>query len=265
MPLDVTQCTVPELRAGVEAAENWGTYGAVHAYTSRAVRQALEAGVKSIEHGQLIDEPTPALLPEKGAWCSLHPILDDEDALPFAESSANRKPQLDMSSATDNAYELSKRYKVKTAWGTDTLFDTKLASRQGAQLSKLTRPYTPAEVSKMATADNTEPLALSGLRHPYEGKLGLVQEGALADLLLVDGDPIANIKLIEDPAKNFVHHEGWKSSQEVALSLGPSPAQPFVASFSLRDKAVHQLLKDNLTKSIRLMMKRHIKCEARIG
>jgi len=56
----------------------------------------------------------------------------------------------------------------------------------------------------MGTADNADVLALSGLRSPYEGKLGVVEEGALADLLLMDGDPIADIGLIEDPAKNFV-------------------------------------------------------------
>jgi len=56
----------------------------------------------------------------------------------------------------------------------------------------------------MATADNGELLALSGLRSPYVGKIGVVEVGALADLLLVDGDPIANIKLVEDPGKNFV-------------------------------------------------------------
>jgi imidazolonepropionase-like amidohydrolase len=71
-------------------------------------------------------------------------------------------------------------------------------------LTNLTRWYTPAEVLKMATAANGELLAMSGLRNPYPGKLGVVEEGALADLLLVDGDPIDNIKLIEDPAKNFV-------------------------------------------------------------
>jgi imidazolonepropionase-like amidohydrolase len=68
----------------------------------------------------------------------------------------------------------------------------------------MVRWYTPAEVLKMATADNAELLALSGLRSPYEGKLGVVEAGALADLLLVDGDPIANIDLIADPARNFV-------------------------------------------------------------
>jgi imidazolonepropionase-like amidohydrolase len=202
-PLDVTQYTVPELRAAVEAAENWGTYAAVHAYTPRAVRQAVEAGVKCIDHGQLLDEPTVALMADKGAWWSLQPFLDDEDVTPFPDGSTNRKKQLQMTAGTDNAYRLAKQYRMKTAWGTDTLFDAKVAARQGAQLTKLTRWYTAAEILKLATSGNAELLALSGLRSPYEGKLGVVQEGALADLLLVDGDPIANIKLIENPAQNF--------------------------------------------------------------
>jgi imidazolonepropionase-like amidohydrolase len=71
-------------------------------------------------------------------------------------------------------------------------------------LAKLVRWYTPAETLVMATGTNAELLRLSGKRDPYPGKLGVVEEGALADLLLVDGDPIANITLIEDPAKTFV-------------------------------------------------------------
>src|SRR5664280_9567 len=202
-PLDVTQYTVPELRAGVEAAENWNTYATVHAYTPRAVRQAIDAGIKCIEHGQLLDEPTVALLAEKNIWWSLQPFLDDGPT-PFAEGSPNRVKQLQMFSGTDNAYALAKKYKIKTAWGTDTLFDAAAAAKQGAQLTKMVRWYKPVEVLKMATADNAELLALSGLRSPYGGKLGVVRKGALADLLLIDGDPIANINIIEDPAKNFV-------------------------------------------------------------
>jgi imidazolonepropionase-like amidohydrolase len=203
-PLDVTQFTVPEIRAAVEAADNWGTYVTVHAYTPRAVGQAMEAGVKCIEHGNLLDDATVAKMSEKGLWWCLQPFLDDEDATPFPANSPNRKKQLQMFSGTDNAYALAKKYKIKTAWGTDTLFDAKVATRQGAQLSKLTRWYSPPEILKMATGDNAELLALSGLRSPYEGRLGVVQEGALADLLLMDGDPLANIGLIEDPAKNFM-------------------------------------------------------------
>jgi imidazolonepropionase-like amidohydrolase len=167
------------------------------------VRQAIEGGVKCIEHGNLLDDATAALMAEKGLWWCLQPFLDDQDATPFPPDSPNRKKQLQMFSGTDNAYALAKKYKIKTGWGTDVLFDAKVAARQGAQLSKLTRWYAPAEILKMATSDNAELLAMSGLRSPYEGKLGVVQEGALADLLLMKGDPIANISLIEDPAKNF--------------------------------------------------------------
>ena len=202
-PLDVTQYTVPELRAAVEAAENWGTYVTVHAYTPRAVRQAIEAGVKCIDHGQLLDEPTVKLMAEKGVWWSLQPFTDDQPSA-FAEGSPNRIKQLEMFSGTDNAYTLAKKFRIKTAWGTDMLFSAENAAKQGANLAKMVRWYTPAEVLKMATADNAELLALSGLRSPYAGKLGVVEEGALADLLLVEGNPIENINLIADPDKNFV-------------------------------------------------------------
>ena len=203
-PLDVTEFTVEELRAGVQAAENWGTYVTVHAYTPRAVRQAIDAGVKCIEHGQLLDDATVKLMADKGIWWDLQPFLDDEDAIYFPPGSINRAKYVELTAGTDYAYKLAKKYNVKTAWGTDTLFDPKLALKQGKQLAKLTRWLAPADVLKMATSDNAALLALSGKRNPYPGKLGVVEEGALADLLLVDGDPIANIKLIEDPANNFV-------------------------------------------------------------
>ena len=65
-PLDVTTFTEAEFRAAVEAAENWGTYVTVHAYTPRAIQRAIAAGVKCIEHGQLMDEATAKLMAEKG-------------------------------------------------------------------------------------------------------------------------------------------------------------------------------------------------------
>ena len=202
-PIESTQYTEAEIRAAVEAAENWGTYVTVHAYTPRAIRQAVAAGVKCVEHGQLIDEPTAKLLADKGIWWSLQPFLDDEDASPLVNP-VSQKKALEVFAGTDNAYKLAKKYKVKTAFGTDALFDARVASRQGAQLAKLLRWYTPAEALKIATGDNGELMALSGFINPYPGKLGVVEEGALADLLLVDGNPLENIKLIEDPDKNFL-------------------------------------------------------------
>jgi len=204
-PLDVAQYTYEELKAAVDVAETWNTYVMVHAYTPAAIQTALKAGVKSIEHGQLVDEQTAKMLAKQGAWLCLQPFLDDEDAIPFPEGSEQRKKQLSMTAGTDNAYRLAKKYKIKTAFGTDVLFDAGLAAKQGKQLAKLKRWYTPYEVLKMATHDNAQLLALSGPRNPYQaGPLGVIKEGAYADLVLVDGNPLENLDLIVDPAKNFV-------------------------------------------------------------
>jgi imidazolonepropionase-like amidohydrolase len=202
-PLDVSTFTEPELRAAVEAAENWGTYVAAHAYTPVAIQRALAAGVKSIEHGHLMDEATAQMIAEKGAWLSTQ-TFPAELGQAFPPGSDERRKFEQVLAGTDATYALAKKYKLKTAWGTDVLFSHAVAQRQGAILASMVRWYTPAEVLKMATGDNAQLLALSGLRNPYPGKLGVVEEGALADLLLVDGNPVENIKLIEDPARNFV-------------------------------------------------------------
>jgi imidazolonepropionase-like amidohydrolase len=202
-PLDVSQYTEAEFRAAVDAAENWGTYVAVHAYMPLAIQTAVRGGVRCIEHGQLMDEQTAKLLADEGIWISLQPFLDDEDAIFFPEGSASRLKQIQMSNGTDTAYELAKQFSLKTAWGTDTLFDAKLATRQGAQLAKMTRWYPAADVLMMATSVNAELLALAGPRNPYPGKLGVIENGALADLLIVRGDPIANIQLLADPASHL--------------------------------------------------------------
>jgi imidazolonepropionase-like amidohydrolase len=201
-PLDVTQYTPEELRAGVAAAENWGTYVTVHAYTPRAVQQAIAAGVKVIDHGQMLDDATAKMMADKGIWWSMQPFTDDKPS-PFAEGSANRIKQLTMFNGTDSAYRLAKKYKVKTAWGTDVLFSAGNLAAQSEMLTKMVQWYTPAETLRMATRDNAELLALSGPRNPYPGKLGVVEPDALADLLLVEGDPIANLRLIENAQDNL--------------------------------------------------------------
>jgi imidazolonepropionase-like amidohydrolase len=132
------------------------------------------------------------------------PFLNDEDAARVPEGSPNWAKFLQMAQGTDIAYGFAMKHKLKTAWGTDTLFDQKLAARQGAQLAKMRRWYPAAEVLKMATRINGELLAMSGPRNPYPGLLGVVEVGALADLLLVDGDPITNLDLVADAHKNFL-------------------------------------------------------------
>jgi imidazolonepropionase-like amidohydrolase len=200
-PIDVTTFTEAELRAAVEAAENWGTYVVVHAFTPHAIRGAIAAGVKCIEHGTLMDEASAKLIAEKGIWLSLQP-LPEALRLGFPEGSVQRAKAEEVWPGIAKSYELAKKYKIKTAWGTDVLFSRALAQQQGAILASLIRWYTPAEALIMATSTNAELLALSGKRNPYPGKLGVVEQGAYADLLLVDGNPLDNINLIADPA-NF--------------------------------------------------------------
>jgi len=202
-PLDASTFTEAELRAAVEAAENWGTYVTVHAYTPASIQRAIAAGVKCIEHGHLMDQQTAELIADKGIWLSTQPF-PDELANAFPPGSLEREKAYEVFAGTDRTYEFAKKYKIKTAFGTDILFSPQLAPRHGQLLASLVRWYTPAQALIMATATNADLLGLSGKRNPYPGKLGVVEEGALADLLLVDGDPIANLSLIENPAKNFL-------------------------------------------------------------
>jgi imidazolonepropionase-like amidohydrolase len=200
-PLDVSTFTEAELRAAVEAAENWGTYVATHAYTPASIQRSIAAGVKVIEHGHLMDDATARLMAERGIWLSTQPFLDMSPAAGLGPQEQEKMRQV--VTGTDRVYMLAKKYNIKTAFGTDILFSQALAERQGQILASMTRWYTPAEALAMATSTNAELLALTGLRNAYPGKLGVVEEGALADLLLVDGDPLADINLISDPANNF--------------------------------------------------------------
>jgi imidazolonepropionase-like amidohydrolase len=202
-PIDVSQYTEAEFRAAVDAAENWGTYVAVHAYTPRAIETAIRGGVKCIEHGHLMDEATAELIAKNGIWLSTQPFLDNEFSaqMPTPEGQAKARQ---VYAGTDAAYKFAKAFDLKTAWGTDILFDSKMTVHQGAILTTLERWYRPVEILKMATAVNGELLAMSGPRNPYPGRLGVIEAGALADLIVVDGDPTADLKLIVDPEKNFL-------------------------------------------------------------
>jgi imidazolonepropionase-like amidohydrolase len=202
-PIDVMTFTEEELHAAVEAAENWGTYVTVHAFTSAAIQRSIAAGVKCIEHGFLMDEATARLMAEKGIWLSTQPLPEEmRTGLPVG--SVQRTKADEVWPGITRTYELAKKYKLKTAWGTDVLFSHALAKRQGAILASLARWYTPAEALAMATGTNGELLTLSGKRTPYPGKLGVVEQGALADLLLVNGNPLENLNLVAYPDKNFV-------------------------------------------------------------
>jgi imidazolonepropionase-like amidohydrolase len=201
-PLDSVQFTEAELRAGVAAASDWGTYVMVHVYTAKGIERAVRAGVRSIEHGQLADEDVVRMMADKGIWWSLQPFLADEDANKLADPSARAK-QLRVAEGTVKAYEMAQRFNIQTAWGTDILFTPQNLPHQGRMLAKLTRFYQPLDLLRMATGQNGQLLMMSGLRNPYEGGLGTIAPGSLADILVADGDPTVNLDFLTDPDSNL--------------------------------------------------------------
>ena len=203
-PLDVTEYTFDEMKAIVEVAKTWNTYVAIHANTDAAIRLWVDAGAKTVEHGFFIGEETAKLMAQKGVWWSMQPMeAEGEDAFKFESPISTAKYEQAVA-GLDKVVALAKKYKIKTAFGTDLLFDPDLAVKQGKFLAKLKRWYTPYEALKMATHDNAQLFKLSGPRDPYPGKLGVVEEGAYADLIVVNGNPLENLDLVADPGKNFL-------------------------------------------------------------
>ncbi len=203
-PLDVTEYTFDEMKAIVEVAKTWNTYVAIHANTDAAIRLWVEAGAMSVEHGFFITEETAKLMAQNGVWWSMQPMeAEGEDAFEFENPISTAKYEQCVA-GLDKVVALAKKYNVKTAFGTDLLFDPGLAQKEGKFLAKLKKWYTPYEALKMATHDNAQLFKLSGPRDPYPGKLGVIEEGAYADLILVDGNPLENLDLVADPDKNFV-------------------------------------------------------------
>ncbi|HEY0332444.1 MAG TPA: amidohydrolase family protein, partial [Stenotrophomonas sp.] len=143
-PLDVVTFTEEELRAAVRAANDWGTYVAVHAYTPEAIQRSIRAGVQCIEHGSLMDDASAQEIARTGTWLSTQPFPPElADAFPKGSEQWNKAQEV--FAGTDNTYKLAIKYKLKTAFGTDVLFSSALATRQGAILASLTRWYTPAQ------------------------------------------------------------------------------------------------------------------------
>lgn len=201
-PIDTTQYTEAELHAAVNAAQDWGTYVMVHVYTSKGIQRAIRAGVQSIEHGQLADKETAQLMADEGVWWSLQPFLADEDANLKADAIGKQKQQ-EVAAGTIKAYQMAIDMNIKTAWGTDILFTPQNVSTQGRQLAKLTRFYAPGKLLQIATARNGELLGLAGQRSPYQGKLGTIEPGAFADILIADGDPSVSLDFLSEPDANL--------------------------------------------------------------
>lgn len=199
-PLDVTEFFEEEIHAAVKAAEDWGTYVMVHVYNPKGIARAIKAGVRSIEHGHLIDEEAMKVLVNNDVWLSMQAFMVEDNTYP---SPLQQAKHIQICNGTDRTYNLAKKYNAKLAWGTDLLFNPANTKNQNKGILKLKKWFSNFEALKMVTHDNAQLLSMSGARNPYPGQLGVIQEGALADILIVNGNVLEDIDLLGNPEDNF--------------------------------------------------------------
>ncbi|RLA32995.1 MAG: amidohydrolase family protein [Gammaproteobacteria bacterium] len=193
-PIDGRQFTADEIRAAVEVAEGYGTYVAAHTYTVDGVRHAIENGVMSIEHGNLIDKDTAKMMAKEGVWLSPQVVVFltfSPDLGPVRLAKGRM-----VTAGLDQMFELAKKYKLKIAFGTDVVVNPEACADQNREFVERTKWFTPVEVLRQATSLSGELLQLSGERSPYPGKIGVIEEGAHADILLIDGNPLEDISIL---------------------------------------------------------------------
>ena len=165
-----------------------------------------------------------ALLAESGAWLSMQAFAIEDNTYP---SPVQQAKHLQICNGTDRTYRLAKKHGVKLAWGTDLLFDPANTKNQNHGIVKLQKWFTNFEIIIMVTCDNARLLALSGARTPYPGNLGVIEEGALADLLVIEGNPLERIEVLENPHDNLrvIVKDGVVCKNTLCLEICP-PHRP---------------------------------------
>jgi len=189
-PTWVLQFSEEEIRAVVWEAHSWRTYVMAHAYTPEAIRRCIEYGVRSIEHGNLIDADTAAYAAEQGAFvvptlCTYDALSKHGPALGFPKVSLDKLDSV--RTAGLEALELLRGAGVKIGFGTDLLGS--MHEHQLSEFAIRAQVLPAADILRQATSINAELLNRSG-------ELGVVAAGALADLIVVDGDPVADLGLL---------------------------------------------------------------------
>lgn len=200
-PIDGRQFLKEEIEAAVEVADGFGTYVTAHVYTVDGIKQAIEAGVKSIEHGNLIDEEIAQMMADNDVWLSPQ-VLVYRTFSPDLGPVRLAKGKM-VEAGLDTMFTLAKKYGIKTVFGTDVVVNPEACAAQNDEFVARLDWFTPAEILRQATANSGELLQLSGDRSPYPGVVGKIEKGAHADLLLVDGNPLEDLEILTKPHENL--------------------------------------------------------------
>lgn len=190
-PIWMNQYREDEIRAIVNECTERRSYVAAHCHPASAVRRCVEFGVRSIEHGTLIDADTAAFVAERGAYIVptmivIEQLVEMGRAMGFAPQS-QEKAEYAWKSAIAGM-DLMRTAGVKVCFGTDLLGN--LYKQQCREFALRRQVFSPLEILRQATSVSAEMMM-------QEGRLGCIQPGALADLLVVDGDPLKDISLLE--------------------------------------------------------------------
>ncbi|GAA2168799.1 MULTISPECIES: metal-dependent hydrolase family protein [Glycomyces] len=191
--IDSTQFSIEEIRAIVEEAEAANRYVAGHAYTARAINRGLAAGVRSIEHGNLLDESSVELFLEHDAFLVPTLVTYERMAVEGADyglPAASREKNPIVLEAGLRALEIAHRAGVNICYGSDLLGGMRRHQLQEFAIRGAVIPA--ADVIRSATVTAARLLGESG-------RLGQIVPGALADLLVIDGDPLADLAALTDP------------------------------------------------------------------
>jgi imidazolonepropionase-like amidohydrolase len=189
-PLERCQYSDEEIRAAVEEADRAGSYVAAHCHPKEAVRRAAAMGVRSIEHATLIDQPTADYVAEKGAFtvptmAILVGLLEEGEKLGLPPVSMEKLKRIGDSAFS--TLEMMKRAGVRMGFGTDLLGS--LHVRQSTEFTLRAQVLPAIDVLRSACTVNAELLGQTG-------KLGCIREGAVADILVVDGNPLQDISVL---------------------------------------------------------------------
>ncbi|SEA90878.1 metal-dependent hydrolase family protein [Rubrimonas cliftonensis] len=202
-PLDIAEYSPEEIAATAGEAERWNTYLAVHSYTDRSTRIALEQGAKSIEHGNLMSEATMELLVEKGAWLSTQTALFMSE-LPDGFSDAQKDRQKKAAEGLDNMMTLAKQYGAKIALSSDMVGSLETKAEQLKEFTWRTQWFSNLEILKQTTSQNAQLWAMSGPRNPYgDTPIGVIEPEAYADLLIMEGNPLEDTSVLTRPEANL--------------------------------------------------------------
>ena len=220
-PLHTTQFTPEEMEAAVQVAEDYGSFVTVHAYHDASVNRAIDAGVRLIQHNFLVTEPTIVRMKEEGialslqGWVALVQFANPDEITFFSPD--QRAKGKAVNAGAKQMIEWARKHDILIVSGGD-MFGQNNAPMQALNLTILeTVGFTPLEILKTATSNAATVLGWTGDMNPYKyGTLGVIEEGAYADVVLVEGNPLEDITLLEDYTNNFklIMKDGqiWKNT-----------------------------------------------------